>query len=128
MVSENASDQKSDPNQAYYDKAISSLQDLFEKAKAKNELHFVMALMPELRGMQDGGWNTAEEAVRAFDQYTKHIKALPKDDPIRVRIALNFYLHASECSGFYEIPKKMMLTIEGKGTTSGHSNHWSKNM
>jgi hypothetical protein len=108
-------DDKPDPNQAFYDKAIRSLSDLFEKAKAANELHFVMALMPEFRGMQNGGWNTAEEAVRAFDQYTSHIKGLPKDDPVRVRVAMSFYLHASECSGFYEIPKKMMLTMEGKG-------------
>lgn len=34
---------------------------------------------------------------------------------MRVRVALQFYLHAAECSGFYEIPKKMLLTVEGKG-------------
>jgi hypothetical protein len=106
---------KPDPNQAFNDKAIRSLSGLFEKAKAANELHFMMALMPEFRGMQDGGWNTGEEALRAFDQYSAHIKSLPKDDPVRVRIAMAFYLHACECSGFYEIPKKMMLTVEGKG-------------
>jgi len=106
---------KPDPNQAYYDKAIRALTDLFEKAKAAHELHFMMALLPEFRGMQDGGWNTAEEAVRAFDQYSAHIRSMRKDDPVRVRVAMGFYLHAAEGSGFYEIPKKMMLTVEGKG-------------
>jgi len=106
---------KEDPNQAFYDKAIRALRDLFEKAKAKHELHFAMALMPEFRGAQDGGWNTAEEAVYAYDQFAAHIKSLKNDDPVRVRIALSFYLHVAEGSGFYEIPKKLMLTIEGKG-------------
>jgi hypothetical protein len=104
-----------DQNQPFYDKAMAALRDLFEKAKQKNELHFVMAMMPEFRGMQDGGWNTAEEAIRAADQFTEHIKSIEKDDPIRVRIALAFYLHVAEGSGFYEMPKKMMLTVEGKG-------------
>ena len=106
---------EADPNQAFYDKAKRALEDLFEKAKAKNELHFVMAMMPEFRGMQDGGWNTGEEAVRAYDQFTEHIKSLSKDSLVRVRIMLAFYLTIAEGSGFYEMPKKMMLTIEGKG-------------
>jgi hypothetical protein len=71
--------------------------------------------MPEFRGAQDGGWSTAEEAVRASGQFQAHIDALEKNDPIRVRIALAYYLHLAEGSGFYEIPKKLMLTVEGKG-------------
>jgi hypothetical protein len=77
-----------DPNQAFYDKARRALEDLFEKAKAKNEPHFMMAMMPEFRGMQDGGWNTGEEAVRAFDQFTEYIKSLSKGSLVRVRIML----------------------------------------
>jgi hypothetical protein len=104
-----------DPNQSFYDKAIKALEELFEKAKAAHELHFVMGLMPEFHGAQDAGWNTAEEATIAYDQYTALLKAMNKEDPMRIRIALDFYLHVSEGSGFYEIPKKMLLTIEGKG-------------
>jgi hypothetical protein len=102
-------------DQPFYDKAIRALSELFDKAKAAHELHFVMGLMPEFRGSQDGGWNTAEEAVHAYDQYSAHIKSLKKDDPVRLRIALAFYLHVAEGSGFYEMPKKMLLTVEGKG-------------
>ena len=102
-------------NQPFYDKAVHALTDLFDKAKAAHELHFAMGLMPEFRGAQDGGWNTAEEAIYAYDQFSAHIKSLKKDDPVRLRIALAFYLHVAEGSGFYEMPKKMMLTIEGKG-------------
>jgi hypothetical protein len=109
---ENAPD---DPNQPFYNKAIKALEELFERAKAAHELHFVMGLMPEFHGAQDGGWNTAEEATVAYDQYAELLKAIKKENPIRVRVVLDFYLHVAEGSGFYEIPKKMLLTIEGKG-------------
>jgi hypothetical protein len=88
---------------------------LFEKAKAAHELHFALALMPEMRGLQDGGWNTAEEAVRAYDQFTKHVESLDTKELVRVRIILALYMHVAEGAGFYEIPKKMLLTTEGKG-------------
>ncbi len=112
---ENAEIVPVDPNQPFYDKAIKALEDLFERAKAAHELHFVMELMPEFHGAQDGGWNTAEEATIAYDQYSALLKAMKKDDPMRVRVVLDFYLHVAEGSGFYEIPKKMLLTVEGKG-------------
>jgi hypothetical protein len=102
-------------NQPFYDKAVRALRELFEKAKATHELHFTMALMGELRGAQDGGWNTAEDASRAYDEYTTLIKSLNKDDLVRIRVILAFYAHVSEASGFYEIPKKLMLTVDGQG-------------
>jgi hypothetical protein len=110
-------EEKSNPNQQFNDKAERALREVFEKAKATNELHFAMALMPEMRGMQDGGWNTAEEAVDAYGHYNALLDKLPPDDVVRVRVLLAFYLHTAECSGFYEVPKKMLLTIEGKGNS-----------
>jgi hypothetical protein len=104
-----------DPNQAFYEKAKRALRELFEKAKATHELHFALALMPEIRGLQDAGWNTAEEAVRAYDEFTKHIESMETKELVRVRIILALYMHVSEGAGFYEIPKKMLLTVEGKG-------------
>jgi hypothetical protein len=113
-VSKSVEDPK-DPNQEFYDKAIRALKELCEKAKAAQELHFAMALMPELRGAQDPGWNTAEEAVRAYDQYFELVRSLDKDQIVRARLILAFYLHVAEGAGFYEMPKKMMLTIDGEG-------------
>jgi hypothetical protein len=104
-----------DPNQPFYAKAGGALRELFEKAKATHELHFAMALMPEMRGIQDAGWNTAFEAVRAYDEFTEHVNTIGREKLVRIRIILAFYLHVAEGAGFYEIPKKMPLTAEGKG-------------
>jgi len=104
-----------DPNRDFYEKAVRTLKELFEKARAAQELHFAMALMPEFRGAQDGGWNTAEECVRAYDEDKALLEAIEKDEIVRLRVVLGFYLHVAEGAGFYEIPKKMMLTLEGKG-------------
>jgi len=103
-----------DPNQAFFEKAERSLRDLFDRAKAAHELHFAMALMPEFRGEQDAGWSTADESVRAYDEFAELVRSLPKT-PARVRVVLAFYMHVAEGAGFYEIPKKLLLTIEGRG-------------
>jgi len=105
-----------DPNQAFFDKAQQALRELYDKAQAAIELHFMMALMAEMRGMQDAGWNTAEEAIKAFDQY-RAILQLITGGPERIRVILAFYMHVAEGSDFYEVPKKMLLTIEGKGNS-----------
>ena len=65
--------------------------------------------------MQDAGWNTATEAMRAYDELVDLIESLDRNNFVRARVILSFYLHVSEGSGFWEIPKKLLLTIEGKG-------------
>jgi len=114
MSDEKKADAK-DPNEAFYEKAANSLRDLCERAKAAHELHFAMALMPEFRGSQDAGWSTAHEAVRAYDQFTSLVKSMSREDEVRTRVLLAFYNQVAEGSGFYEIPKKLLLTVEGNG-------------
>lgn len=99
-------------DQVFLDKVERSFRDLFLRARAKHELHFAMSLMPEMRGMQDAGWNTAEEAHRAFDDYLELIDTAK--GTVRFRIALAFYCHVAEASGFYEIPKNMLRIIGGE--------------
>jgi hypothetical protein len=106
---------QAEPDQPYFDKALGAFRDLFDKARAAHELHFVMALVPEFRGLQDAGWNTAGEAVRAYDEFVELIKSLDPGRLVRARIILSFYLHVSEGSGFWEIPKKLLLTAGGNG-------------
>jgi hypothetical protein len=112
---QDAQDGQPDPVEAFREKAITALDGLFESAKAANELHYAMALMAEFRGMAGGGWNTAEDAVNAYDAYKHLIENLEEDEPARMRVILGFYLHVAEAVGLYEVPERMMLTVEGKG-------------
>jgi hypothetical protein len=109
--------QQSDPlkqaNLLFYEKAKKSFQHLFELAKAKNELHFAFSLGPEFRGIQGPGWNTAQEAHVAFDEYLEFMKSNP-DNSFKARVCLAFYCHLAEASGFYEIPKNMLRVAEGQ--------------
>jgi hypothetical protein len=102
-----------DPNAGFYEKTEQALRCLFDMARSKHELHFAMALMPEMRGMQDAGWNTAQETNRMFDEYIKVIDELK--GRMRVHVALGFYCHLAEASGFYEVPKNMLRIAGGEG-------------
>jgi len=89
-----------------------ALGQLFDAAKAKEEMQFAMALNPEFRGMQDAGWSTAFEASRALDEYMGLLNELPPGS-IKIRVALSLYSHVSEAAGFYEVPKNMMRIASG---------------
>jgi hypothetical protein len=107
-------DKRQNESQVFFEKAERALRGLFDGAQAAHELHFAMALMPEFRGSQDAGWSTADECVRAYDEFTELVRSMPPS-PIRVRVILAFYNHVAEGAGFYEIPKALLLTIEGRG-------------
>lgn len=96
----------------FFDKIERAFRSLFDSARQSNELHFAFALFPEMRGMQGPGWNTAEEANRAFDEYLSFIDNT--EGPIRFRVALAFYCHVAEASGFYEVPKNMLRIASGE--------------
>jgi hypothetical protein len=100
-------------NLLFYEKANKSVHHLFDLAKEKNELHFAFSLAAEFRGMQDPGWNTAMEAHGAFEEYMEFMKKNP-DTGFNARVALAFYCHLAEASGFYEIPKNMLRVAEGQ--------------
>jgi hypothetical protein len=106
---------QSNPVEEFREKAVTALSSLFEAAKAANELHYAMALMAEFRGMSGGGWNTAEDAANAYDALKTLIENLDEEEPARIRVILGFYLHVAEAVGLYEVPERMMLTVEGKG-------------
>jgi len=100
-------------NEEFFEKVERAFRSLFAAAKQKNQLHFAMALMSEMRGSQDAGWNTAEEAHRAFEEYADFVNTAK--GPIRLRVALAFYCHVAEASGFYEVPKNMLRIAGGEG-------------
>lgn len=99
-------------NEAFYEKARRCLSVLFQRVKRQNELHYALSLNPEFRGMQSDGWSTTDEAKVAFQEYNSFLQE-EELSSLKVRIALAFYSHISEASGFYEIPKNMLRVDDG---------------
>jgi hypothetical protein len=106
-------EQLREKNQRFFDKEVAALRGLFEAAKARNELHFALSLNPEFRGMRDPGWSSAQEVHAAFDDYLSFLQDC-EPNSLKTRIALGFYCHLAEASGFYEIPKNMLRVAEGQ--------------
>ncbi len=99
-------------NEAFFEKAERAFKQLFDAAKVKNELDFAFALEPEERGYQNSGWSSAAETFIAFDDYLEFLNS-GEATRFKFRVALSFYCHLSEASGFYEVPKKLLLVSEG---------------
>jgi hypothetical protein len=97
-------------NEPFFEKIERAFRDLFERAKARNELHFAFSLNPEFRGEQGPGWSTADDAHRAFDEYLAFLEE-GEFTSLKARVALAFYCHLAEASGYYEIPKNMLRVI-----------------
>lgn len=61
--------EKDNPNLEFFEKAERAFKQLFDAARAKNELEFAFALEPEERGYRNSGWSSAAETFIAFDDY-----------------------------------------------------------
>ena len=99
-------------SEGFFQKSEEAFKHLFDEAKAKNELNCAFALHPEERGFQDSGWSSAAETFLAFNDYLEYLDSSP-DTRLKLRVMLSFYSHLSEASGFYEVPKKLLLVCEG---------------
>lgn len=97
----------------FFELAEKAFRDLFDKAKAINEVQFALSLCPEFRGSQDPGWCTWEETNKAFEEYRGFIEN-EKESPFKTRVVLGFYCHLSEASGFYECPKNLLRLVGGE--------------
>jgi len=100
-------------NKAFFEKIERALRDLFDRARARSELHFVFSLNSEFRGEQDAGWSTADDAHMAFAEYLAFIME-GEFTSLKARVALAFYCHLAEASGYYEIPKNMLRVVGGQ--------------
>jgi len=100
-------------NEAFFAKTERALRDLFDRARARHELHFAFSLNPEFRGEQDAGWSTADDAQIAFDEYLAFLRE-GAFTSLKARVALAFYCHLAEASGYYEIPKNMLRVAGGQ--------------
>ena len=100
-------------NEAFFEKIERAFRDLFDRARGRNELHFAFSLNPEFRGEQDAGWSTADNARIAFDEYLAFLRE-GTFTSLKARVALAFYCHLAEASGYYEIPKNMLRVVGGQ--------------
>src|ERR1700675_1448313 len=100
-------------NEVFFEKIERALRDLFDRARARNEIHFAHSLVPEFRGEQDVGWSTADDAHLAFDEYLAFLTE-GEFTSLKARVALAFHCHLAEASGYYEIPKNMLRVVGGQ--------------
>lgn len=98
-------------NKQFFEKAERAFRELFEAAKKKSELHFALALNPETRGYKSKPSSTTMDLFKAFDKYIKFINEGERDD-FKLRTGLSFYCQLAEASGFYEVPKKMLIVVD----------------
>jgi len=96
-------------NEIFFKKAEKAFREIFDKAKNIDELHFAFSLSPEFRPYRI---NTALDAQKAFNDYYEFLSENVKS-PIHARVALAFYSHIAEASGFWEVLKNMLGIIEG---------------
>jgi len=61
-------------NDAFFEKIERAFRDLFDRARARSEIHFALSLNPEFRGEQDAGWSTADDVHRTFDEYLAFLR------------------------------------------------------
>jgi hypothetical protein len=103
----------------FLDRAYDALAELFVAAKAKNEVGYAAALSPEFRGEQGPGWSAAEESRYAFKDYLEFLKEPKRDkSEIKTRVAMGFYNHLAEASGYYECPKNLLRIVTDEGYSS----------
>src|SRR3990167_7446178 len=98
-----------DQNKDFLSKAKSALQELFERARSLDELNFAASLSPEFRPYRR---NSAVDAQYAFSDYANFLSRGVEEE-IRPRVALAFYAHIAEASGFWEIPKNLISVCQG---------------
>ena len=97
-------------NAKFLQRADAGIRALFEAAKTKDELNFAASLSPEFRPYKR---NSAVDAQYAFADYSLFLGRENEDD-IRPRIALAFYSHLAEASGFWEVLKNLLEVARGQ--------------
>jgi len=103
-------DCRHEKNRVFAIAAAAALRRLFSEAKAADELNFAASLSPEFRPYKQ---NSAVEAQYAFSEYSEFL-AKSEGDSIRPRVALAFYAHLAEASGFWEVVKNLLGVLEGR--------------
>lgn len=93
-------------------KAREALVDLFDKARAKDELNYAMSLVPE---PQPYLLTSAMEAPKAYEDYRRFLEAPSHvGKSIWVRVALAWYCYTAEASGLWGVPRSLLAVLGGE--------------
>ena len=88
------------------------LNNLFLKAKSKDEFEYICALL-RIRGMESVGWDPFEETQNLFADIVSLVQGPLRDDT-RIRLLLFVYCHITEVDAIYYVLENMLRTIEGE--------------
>lgn len=97
-------------------KARGALGQLFDNAKAKDELNFALSLAPEFKAYT---LTSAMDAARAYREYGDFLQLEQfNGQGIRVRVALALYCHTAEAAGLWGVPMCLLLVLSGEHYTT----------
>lgn len=91
---------------------ITILNNLFLKAKSKDEFEYICALL-RIRGMESNGWDPLEETQHLFKDIIS-LSQGPLRGDTQVRLLLFVYCHITEVDAIYCVLENMLRTIEGE--------------
>ena len=96
-------------NRDFMVRAEAALRHLFTEALNADELNFAASLSPEFRPYLR---NSAVDAQYAFSDYSEFLSR-DTNVELRPRVALAFYSHLAEASGFWEVVKNLIGVSQG---------------
>jgi len=92
-----------------------TIQNLFERAKAKDEFEYACKLL-RIRGVESAGWDSLEETDQLFQDITGLMNS-PLRGYTQVRLALLLYSHLTEVDAIYLVLANLVRVIQGERYT-----------
>lgn len=103
-----------DINETYLEavtRYLNYLEPLFEKAREKSEVQFIITLL-HFRGMESEGWDPYENSLRIYEVIQDTIQK-SKNSDLRINLSLWLYGHIVEASEPYEVIANLLNIIDG---------------
>lgn len=107
---------------AFLGKARAALDNLFERARAIDELNFALSLSGEFKAYSYTSAMESQHAFRDFDEFMALDQF--RGRPIRLRVAFAYYLYTAESAGLWCIPMAVMGVLAGGHYNIEPFSHW----
>lgn len=106
----------------FLDKARAALDNLFDRARAQDELNFALSLSGEFKAYTYTSAMESQHAFRDFDEFMALDQF--RGRPIRLRVAFSYYLYTAESAGLWCIPMAVMGVVAGGHYNVEPFNRW----